>query len=89
MDQPTPTGPQPLRKEHVPVRIRSTVGEIEGVAHFFSGARISDYLNRPDIQFLPLTDVVVHDSHGGKDQSFPFLALNKNEIIYLVPREGC
>ena len=79
------TAGMPLAKEEVEVLIRTADSEIEAVAHFFAGARVTDYLNRPDISFLPLTSVSVRNLHSGDPQTYPFLALNKQSIVYLAP----
>jgi len=75
-----------IRKEKAEVVIWTEMFRIEGSVHFIPKARISDLLNRQDISFIPLTDVIMFDHAGKELKRTNFLAINKNQITVLSLR---
>jgi Family of unknown function (DUF6812) len=48
-------------------------------------SRFSDSLNRPDIDFVPLTNVEITSLTEGKVSERPFIVLAKSHIRYAYP----
>jgi hypothetical protein len=48
-------------------------------------SRFSDSLNRPDLEYVPLTNVEVTSLADGKVNERPFLALNKRHVRFAYP----
>jgi hypothetical protein len=48
-------------------------------------SRFSDSLNRPDLEFVPLTNVEVTSLVDGKVIERPFAVVNKSQIRYAYP----
>ncbi|MBN2054212.1 hypothetical protein JW905_04780 [bacterium] len=62
------------------------VGKILVTEKEFRRGRLSDYLNRSDIQFVPIHDAHVFSMDTKKPiSSKVFVLLNKNEIQWLIP----
>ena len=63
--------------------------KIKGKMFLPPGGRVSDFVNSPVRQFIPVTDAEI-DSIGGEKWSYrvKFLNLNKNEIVTLFPKEA-
>jgi uncharacterized protein DUF6812 len=51
-------------------------------------SRLSDYLNRGDVDFIPLVDVEIHSSNGGGSERREFLAVARNHVQLAYPYEG-
>ncbi len=76
-----------MRKERVEVVILTNRFRIEGMAHFFQKTRVSDFLNRPDVAFIPMTEVVLSTLEGRELSRHMFMCVNKSEIVLLTPRQ--
>ena len=63
--------------------------KITGKMFLPPGGRVSDFVNSPVRQFIPVTDAVI-DSTSGENwrYSVRFLNLNKNEIVTIFPKEA-
>jgi len=48
-------------------------------------SRLTDYLNAPDLEFIPLTDVVVERIGGGDDLRAPFMAVARRHVVLARP----
>jgi hypothetical protein len=49
-------------------------------------SRVSDLLNASERDFLPLTDATVESLAGGEaPQSHPFLAVQRQHVVFVVP----
>ena len=72
-----------IRKERAKVVAWTNHFRIEGMVHCIPKARVSDLLNRQDISFLPMTDVVLYDLNGKEVFRSDFLAVNKDQITIL------
>ena len=48
-------------------------------------SRLSDFLNRGDLDFVPLVDVVVRPLDGGAVESHEFLAVARSHIQLAYP----
>ena len=55
--------------------------KIVGNAYVAEGFRITDHLNRGDIRFIPLTEVVVLNERGKIIQKEDFVCINKDHIL--------
>ncbi|MBE7558112.1 hypothetical protein HS125_03850 [bacterium] len=76
-----------MKKERVEVVVLTHRFRIEGTAHFFQKTRVSDFLNRPDVAFIPMTEVVLSTLEGRELSRHMFMCVNKSEIVLLAPRE--
>lgn len=77
-----------IKKDHMEIVALTSHYRAEGIAHFIPQARISDFMNRTDIHFVPLTDAVLSDrATGQKILSAKFFCLNKAEIVVLIPKD--
>jgi hypothetical protein len=73
-----------IAKEKVGVVIQTRTNKITGVLHKRKQDRVTDLLNQPG-KFIALTDVVVYDEKGAqKIHTKDFMAINLNEIVWLV-----
>jgi Family of unknown function (DUF6812) len=84
---PKPRESMGMKKEEVEVVLFTRNFRIEGVAHFLKRARVSDFLNRPDTHFIPMTNVVVYTLGGEEVSRSLFSCVNKSEIVMMSPRE--
>jgi hypothetical protein len=73
-----------IRKAPTPVYIQLQEGHILGEIHVREGKRIKDVLDSPDL-FLAVTSARIFDPGGEMVQRVHFLALNKNQVVWLVP----
>lgn len=74
-----------IRKQPQPVLIETEHGRIEGVIHVHPDHRLLDEINDGP-PFLAITEARVHQ---GKDViECPFLALNRERVLWVVPSEG-
>lgn len=75
-----------VRKEAVPCTVMTTTNLVEGMLHKRVVFRLMDELMKED-PFLAMTDVVVRKGDSGKDFKAPFLALRKEQIVWIRPHE--
>lgn len=76
-----------IRKDKARVVAWTPEFKIEGTVHFIPKARISDLLNRQDISFVPMTEVVLYDQEDKEIRRTDFLAVNKDRISVLMVAE--
>ncbi len=76
-----------IRKDRAGVIVITRNFRIEDCLHVMPGARMSDLMNRIDIQFLPLTEVIVRTLDGREYIKTNFLSINKSEIVFVVPMD--
>jgi hypothetical protein len=75
-----------VSKEQVTVYIRTRNQRIFGKLHVRYGGRVKDELNESD-QFLAITDAQVLSLTGEIESRCSFMALNRHEIIWVIPEE--
>ncbi len=51
-------------------------------------SRLSDFLNRGDLDFIPLVGVEVEPLAGGDRQSYEFLAVGRSHVELAYPHAG-
>lgn len=57
--------------------------EVQGILSIKEGFRLTDYLNTPQIQFIPLVKVKVKDFATGEEVlKTDYICLNKDSIIF-------
>jgi hypothetical protein len=76
-----------ISKKNVPVRIQTLHNRIEGIVHIRRGERFKDELNTSEL-FLAVTDAIVYDNDINELYRIDFLALNRNNIIWIFPLSG-
>lgn len=79
-----------MATEHkkVSVVIYTQHHRIEGLVHLEKGERLSDKLNVTDRKFEAVTDAVVFSIETDRlVHEVPFLAVNKEQMALMLPRE--
>jgi len=77
-----------VTKEKIPVVLLTTTHRMEGELHVIPGGRLLDEINK-NTDFLPITNVTVYDLDGETPlDTVDFLAVNKNQIVFLTPSVG-
>ena len=75
-----------VQKEGVAARIMTSNQIIEGKLHIRPAIRLKDELETSD-NFLPITDVIVFDTNHIEILRTQFLALRKNQIVWVTTFE--
>jgi hypothetical protein len=75
-----------VTKDPVPVIIQTLLHRIDGFIYIRPEDRISDTVNENE-QFIALTDVSVANSQGKALHSSDFLLVNRDHIIWILPKE--
>lgn len=77
---------QVVNKHPVSVVVQTELNLIRGIYHVRSNARVKDEINGPD-RFIALTNVVVYNNQKEELYQAPFLLINSEHIIWLIPDE--
>lgn len=86
-DYPSVGDPHGTGQRHERIRVETARHQIEGaltLAHSGYRSRVSDVLNASERDFLTLTDVTVEPLDGGPVERYPFLAVARAHIIYVI-----
>ncbi len=75
-----------VSKRPVPALIQTVTHLIRGTIHIRQDERVKDELDRDDL-FLAVTDAEVLDAAGKSLHNAAFLAVRRNQIVWLLPRE--
>jgi hypothetical protein len=76
-----------IPKESTRVVIQTTTMQrIQGKMFVSPDERVKDELNRAE-RFLAVTDASVHDHQGNLIQQCAFIAVNRDQIAWLIPYE--
>jgi len=73
-----------ISKRAEAVTIQTALHLITGALHVRQGERVLDELNREGA-FVAVTGAQVHDLNGNLLVTSEFLAVNKQEIVWLIP----
>jgi hypothetical protein len=73
-----------IQKVPVPSIVQTTTNLIRGLIHVRQDERLKDELET-DEQFVAMTDVSVLDADGKEVFSGPFLAVQKDQIVWVMP----
>lgn len=76
-----------VTKEKILVTIQSVTNLIQGCVYIRPDQRLKDGLN-DDPQFIAVTDGKVLNSEGEELYRFAFLALNRDQIVWILPEEN-
>ncbi|MGD8458228.1 MAG: hypothetical protein PVF83_17770 [Anaerolineales bacterium] len=76
-----------ISKKSIPVRIQTKDNRIDGIMHIRRGERFKDELNHSE-QFLAITDAVISDNNNAELYQTDFLAVNRNNIVWIFPLNG-
>jgi Family of unknown function (DUF6812) len=77
-----------VTKEPVHVVIQTTTMQrIHGMMFVSPDERVKDELNH-DERFLAVKDASVHDHQGNLIHQCAFIAVNRDQIAWLIPNEG-
>jgi hypothetical protein len=74
-----------VRKQPVEATIITTQGTVHGYLYVAPGQRVKDMLNNPDEQFVAVTGVRSRKNGETSSSEMPFMALNKQFIISVIP----
>jgi len=74
-----------VTKDPTSMIVQTLVHRIEGNYYTLPDDRVSDALNS-DEQFISLTDVSIWNSQGVKIFDSQFLLLNRDQIVWMYPR---
>jgi len=75
-----------IKKEEVFTRIQTPANRIMGYIHIRIGDRLSDEINQEKL-FLAVTGAKIYDLAGGLLYTSDFLAVNRQQIVWLMPVE--
>jgi len=75
-----------ITKEAVAVVIQTVTHCIRGHIHIRPGERLKDEINRED-PFFAVTDAEISDLAGNKLYQSEFVAVNRQQIIWLLPED--
>ena len=75
-----------ISKLPIPVMVQTKVQMIKGILHVRRGERLKDELDRDEL-FLALTDAHVLGVGGEILFQVPFLAIRRNQIVWVIPEE--
>ena len=75
-----------ISKRAVKSLIQTSTNRIEGYIYVRPNERVSDELNRSDT-FLAITDAILFSLSGEQLYTCPFLVLNREKVIWLMPIE--
>jgi hypothetical protein len=75
-----------VTKESTPVVIQTVTHNIRGYVYVQEEGRLSDELNSLE-RFLPVTQAAVFDLTGNIVAEVPFLAVNREHLIWIYPEE--
>lgn len=76
-----------IKKEEVFAHIQTIANRIMGYIHIRIGDRLSDEINQEKL-FLAVTGAEIYDLAGGLLYTSDFLAVNRQQIVWLMPVEG-
>ena len=76
-----------VSKKPVQVIIQTTLSRIEGKIFVRPDERIKDEMDRPET-FLAVTEVQIFSLEGQLIANAPFIALNRNQIVWVLPVDG-
>lgn len=74
-------------KEKISVVVLTGHYRIEGDMYLVSGSRLTDIVNVKTKDFFPITDAKVYSSSGEIVYSLNYLAVNRDGILAIFPKE--
>lgn len=75
-----------VTKKPIDVYIQTNLHFIRGRVHIRPDDRLKDEINQNET-FLAVTEAVVQDQQGNTIYKADFLAVNRSQIVWLVPTE--
>ena len=75
-----------VNKDQVKAMIQTTSQRLQGMVHVRPGMRLKDSLNEGP-RFIAITDGVFLDSDNQKLNTFEFMSLNQEQIVWVLPLE--
>ena len=73
-----------ITKTEIPVTIQTHTSLIMGFVYVRKGSRLSDELNNSGY-FIPVAEATIYDATGEKRYHGKFLAVHRDQIIWLLP----
>jgi hypothetical protein len=75
-----------ISKTEIPVTIQTKTHLVRGYVYVRKGERLSDELNSIGF-FIPVADATIFDANGEKRYKCEFLAIHRDQIIWLMPED--
>ena len=75
-----------IKKEVILCNVQTTIHRIKGYIHIRKGERLSDEINRDNF-FLAVTNAQVCSLEGELLFNNDFLAVNREQIVWIMPIE--
>ncbi len=75
-----------VTKDKIRVSIQTIVNLLQGYVYIRPDQRLKDGLN-DDPQFIAVTDGKVLNNEGEELYRFEFLALNRDQVVWIIPEE--
>ncbi len=76
-----------IQKVAVPAIVQTTKSLIRGMVHVRQDERLKDELENSE-DFIAMTNIEVLDEAGNITFSGPFLAVQKDQIVWVMPASG-
>lgn len=76
-----------IQKVAVPAIVQTTKSLIRGMVHVRQDERLKDELENSE-DFIAMTNIEVLDGAGNITFSGPFLAVQKDQIVWVMPASG-
>lgn len=73
-----------IHKVPVPAIVQTTTALVRGLVHVRQDERLKDELEN-DERFLAMTEVTVTDQNGNITFNGPFLAIQKQQVVWVMP----
>ena len=70
----------------MPVTIQTLDSRIQGTMYIKPNQRVKDELNGQE-RFIAVTDAVVYNNHNEEVLRTPFLVVNTDHVVWLIPNE--
>lgn len=73
-----------VKKEKVPITIKTLQNRIEGNVYLLPNTRITDMLNQEGYHFIPITDAKIYSLKSGSlVDEMEFVAINKYHVVLI------
>src|SRR4051812_48682863 len=76
-----------VRKERIAALVQTATHQVRGIVFCDAELRLKDELNGSQEHFIAMADAEILSSDGKVLQRTPFLTLNKQHIVWLMPIE--
>jgi hypothetical protein len=75
-----------IAKDAIEALVQTITHRVSGMIYFRPGERLKDELNRAD-KFIAVTNATVYNAAGEVLYRADFLSINRDHIVWLLPRD--